>query len=38
MPTLPDIDLSAIPEGQRDAVAALSQEASWTCPGLMPLL
>lgn len=28
MPTLPDIDLSAIPEGQRDAVAALLQEAS----------
>ena len=28
MPTLPDIDLSAIPEGQRDAVAALLQETS----------
>lgn len=28
MPTLPDIDLSTIPEGQRDAVAALLQETS----------
>ena len=28
MPTLLDIDLSAIPEGQRDAVAALLQETS----------